>query len=113
MKKIGVVLWLALAACRPPAPAPAGADLETLALRLRARTDEVARLRSKAGTSAQRRREIYAALDDLEEFRTVAAMKVDALRAADEERRAQARDEAEAALNDLEASLRATEKKIQ
>jgi hypothetical protein len=48
----------------------------------------------------------------LEEFRTVAAVKLDTLRAADEDHRAQARDDADAALNDLDAAFQETQKRF-
>ncbi|HND64660.1 MAG TPA: hypothetical protein PKX64_07420 [Elusimicrobiota bacterium] len=43
----------------------------------------------------------------------MAAMKLETLRAADAAHRSQAQDEAEAALADLDASLKITEEKIQ
>ncbi len=93
-----------------------GADAEDMAaagLRLRARTDEVTRLKSRLKTSGgSNRRAINAALDDLEEFRTVAEVKLEVFRAADEKNRPSARSDFESALKDLEASLAETQKRF-
>lgn len=92
----------------PPRPSVAELDL-----RLKARAQQAERLRLRADNTAHRnRREINRALDDLEEFRTVAAMKLETLRAADATHRPQAQGDAEAALADLDASLKITEEKI-
>lgn len=105
---------LAPAGCRAPQPAPAArASVAELDLRLKARTQQAERLRQRADNTAHRnRREINRALDDLEEFRTVAAMKLETLRAANQTHRPRAQDDAEAALADLDASLKITEEKI-
>lgn len=113
---LGLVFCLSVAAgCRAPTPAePPRASVAELDLRLKARAQQAERLRARADNTAHRnRRDINRALDDLEEFRTVAAMKLETLRAADAAHRSQAQDEAEAALADLDASLKITEEKIQ